>query len=111
MQICVECLNADDLCLTVPKKWSLPLPMVSRGSESDSTSSSWSARSADENTEDERSPIPSPSASTHSNEGSNVSVDASADEKISSNKKSDDMHAYICVYEQICNLFLPLNNA
>nr|XP_046912874.1 uncharacterized protein LOC124493805 isoform X2 [Dermatophagoides farinae] len=50
------------------KKWSLPLPMVIRSSESDSASSSWSARSADEATEDERSPVPSPSASTHSNE-------------------------------------------
>lgn len=48
------------------KKWSLPLPVVTRSSESDSASSSWSARSADEATEDERSPVPSPSASTHS---------------------------------------------
>jgi len=54
------------LSTSTPKKWSLPLPVVTRGSESDSTSSSWSARSADETTEDERSPIPSPSASTHS---------------------------------------------
>lgn len=51
------------------KKWSLPLPMVTRSSESDSASSSWSARSADEATEDERSPVPSPSASTHSGDG------------------------------------------
>ena len=50
------------------KKWSLPLPVVTRSSESDSASSSWSARSADEATEDERSPIPSPSASHHSGE-------------------------------------------
>lgn len=55
------------MCLSVPtpKKWSLPLPIVPRGSESDSTTSSWSARSGDE-TDDDRSPIPSPSASTHS---------------------------------------------
>ncbi|UXI22629.1 hypothetical protein NH340_JMT08571 [Sarcoptes scabiei] len=50
------------------KKWSLPLPVVIRSSESDSASSSWSARSADEATEDERSPVPSPSASTYSTE-------------------------------------------
>lgn len=58
----------EELYLSTPttKKWSLPLPIVTRSSESDSASSSWSARSADEATEDERSPIPSPSASTHS---------------------------------------------
>lgn len=54
------------------KKWSLPLPIVTRSSESDSASSSWSARSADEGTEDERSPVPSPSASTHSDDIDNL---------------------------------------
>ncbi|CAG2103347.1 unnamed protein product [Medioppia subpectinata] len=72
----------DDLCLgsTTSKKWSLPLPIVTRGSESDSTSSSWSARSADETTEDERSPIPSPSASTQSCEALISETQASVDE-------------------------------
>lgn len=79
------------------KKWSLPLPVVTRSSESDSASSSWSARSADEATEDERSPVPSPSASTHSGDyGYGVGTSASGPSGSSNQMGTAEYTANIC---------------